>query len=189
MVAGVVKHRCGPAGTTADRARASSYRQVMLRVPLLLSLVALLTVAPGAAAKAVPIRAGEGTSGPAFGSASATWKPWKVRGVQVGVRLSKISVSGFTSQWTEGHGLYARIGVRCRYPRVKNPVTPSYTGPATRVAASAGAPISTTVAGMSARCLAPSRYLGAYFIGLVLRPDFHPWYVARFAGTGHVPSG
>ena len=157
-------------------------------LPLVAVVAALVAVgAPAAEARTVPIRhAGEGID---HGRAGATWTAWKVRGVQVGVRLSKISVSGFTSQWTEGHGLYARIGVRCRYPRVKNPVTPSYTGPATRVAASAGAPISTTVAGMSARCLAPSRYLGAYFIGLVLRPDFHPWYVARFAGTGHVPSG
>lgn len=159
------------------------------RVPLLLSLTALLTVAPGAAAKTVPIRAGDGTSGPAFGRAGATWKPWKVRGVQVGVRLSKVSVSGFTSQWTEGHSLMARIGVRCRYPRVKSPVTPGYAGPVARVTVTAAVPISTTVPGTSARCLAPSRYLGVYFIGLVLTPDFHPAYVARFAGTGVVPSG
>ncbi len=178
-----------PAETTVELARAGTYLQVMLRVLLLLSLVALLTVAPGAAAKTVSIRAGDGTSGPTFGRAGATWKPWKVRGVQVGVRLSKISVSGFTSQWTEQHTLSARIGLRCRYPTVKSPVTPGYHGPFARVAVTAGVAISTTVPGMASRCLAPSRYLGVYFIGLALKPDFNPAYVARFAGTGTVPSG
>lgn len=159
------------------------------RVPLLLSLTALLTVAPGAAAKTVPIRAGDGTSGPAFGRAGATWKPWKVRGVQVGVRLSKVSVSGFTSQWTEGHSLLARIGLRCRYPTLKRPVTPGYSGPIARITVTAGVPVTTTVPGMSARCLAPSKYVGTYFLGLILKPDVHPAYVARLAGTGPVPSG
>lgn len=161
----------------------------MFRAPLLLSLIALLMVAPGVAAKTVPIRAGDGTSGPAFGRAGATWKPWNVRGTQVGVRLSKISVSGFTSQWTEGHSLLARIGLRCRYPRLKAPTTSGNNGPRVLVAVTAGVPVSTTAPGVSARCLAPSRYLGVYFMGLILKPDFHPWYVARFAGTGIVPSG
>lgn len=184
-----MKHPRMPAGTTADRVPPRLYGRAMLRATLLLPLVVLAVAAPAAAAKSVPIRGGDGSSGPAFGHAGATWTAWKVHGRQVGVRLSKTSVTGFTSQWTEGHSLMARIGLRCRYPTVKRAVTPGYSGPITRVTVTAGAPVSTTVAGMSARCLAPSRYLGVYFIGLILKPDFHPAYVARFAGTGIVPSG
>jgi hypothetical protein len=52
----------------------------------------------------------------------------------------------------------------------------------------AGVPLSVKVPGVSARCLPPSKYVGFYFLGLVIKPYFHPQYVARFAGTGIIPS-
>lgn len=156
--------------------------------PFAVALCVLGLAVPAAGARTVPIRGGDGTAGPAYGRAGATWKAWKVRGVQVGVRLGTIRVSGFTSQWTEGHSLLARIGLRCRYPTLKRPVTPGYQGPIVRVSATAGVPLSTTVPGFAARCLAPSRYVGVTFVGLALKPDVHPAYVARLAGTGAVPS-
>lgn len=158
-------------------------------VVILTAVAALgLAVASTAAARTVPIRGGDGTTGPAYGRAGATWTAWKIRGVQVGIRLGRVSVAGFTSQWTEGHSLIARVGLRCRYPSMKRPVTPGYPGPTVRVSATAGVPLSATVPGVSARCLAPSRYVGVSFLGLVLKPDVHPAYVARLAGAGFVPS-
>jgi hypothetical protein len=80
-----------------------------------------------------------------------------------------------------------RIGLKCKYPTGKRIVTPGYRGPRVlRSSVVAGTPISLKIPGVSARCLAPSKYLGFYFLGAVIKPYFHPEYVARFAGTGPV---
>ena len=158
-----------------------------------LSLIAVVAslagvLAPAAGAKTVPIRhPGESVD---HGRARATWTAWKVRGVQVGVRLSAVTVSAFTSEWTEGHSFDARIGLKCRYPTAKKIVTPGKRGKRVLLASiAAGAPVSLRVPGVSARCLAPSKYVGFYFLGLIIKPYFHPQYMARFAGNGQlVPS-
>ena len=156
-------------------------------LPLVAVVAALVAVgAPAAEARTVPIRhAGEGID---HGRAGATWTAWKVRGVQVGVRLSAVAVAGFMSEWTEGHAFDARIGLKCKYPTAKTIVTPGARGKRVLVpAVVAGTPVSLKVPGVSARCLAPSKYLGFSFLGLVVRPYFHPDYIARFAGSGIVP--
>lgn len=160
-----------------------------MRALPVLAVTAALTaaLAPGAAAKTVQIRhPGETVD---HGRAGATWTAWKVRGVQVGIRLSAVSVAGFTTEWTEGHALNARIGLRCKYPTVKQVVGPGALGKRVLLpSVTAGVPLSVKVPGVSARCLPPSKYVGFYFLGLVIKPYFHPQYVARFAGSGIIPS-
>ena len=67
-------------------------------------------------------------------------------------------------------------------------MTPGARGkPLVVAAVQAGVPLSLRAPGASARCLAPSKFLGTYFLGLVIKPYFHPADVARFSGSGIVP--
>jgi len=174
--------------TTGESQRSQTYAPSMRTLALLAVTAALAAaLAPVAGAKTVSIRHPGETAD--HGRAGATWTAWKVRGVPVGVRLSAITVAGFTTEWTEGHALNARIGLRCKYPTVKKVVEPGAVGKRVLVpSVTAGVPLSIKVPGLSARCLAPSKYVGFSFLGLVIKPYFHPQYVARFAGSGIIPS-
>lgn len=155
-----------------------------MRNLLLIAAVTTLVggAAPIAGAKTAPLRQAGSTVD--HGRAGGTWTAWKVKGVQVGLRLSAVTFANFSPEWTEGHSFDSRIGLKCksRYRGVyvngfrsarvlKDPLT-------------VGVPVSVTVPRLSARCLPPAKYVGYSFIGGVVKPYFHSLYSARFAGTG-----
>lgn len=160
-------------------------------IPVLLILVA--APASAASAKTVPLKR-EGDSN-SHGSATGTVTALKVKGKQVGVKLSKVTVRNFATEWTDYHSFYTVVTIKCRPPKVKGYKQPpafisGMKSKAVVQLVTVGGLVSLDVPGVSYKCVRPSTFQGFSFAGVDIRPSLQNlWYYGRIGGSGPWSAG
>ncbi|MEI2702833.1 MAG: hypothetical protein V9E83_10580 [Baekduia sp.] len=157
-----------------------------------LTVLLVLAAAPAGAKTAPLLRDGDPA---AHGSAIGSVTPVRVKGKQVGVKLSKVAIKDFSTEWTELHSFFTVVAITCRPRKVKGykrppDFTSSMKGTRVDQEAAVGGLVSLVVPGVTYRCVAPSTFLRLSFAGVQVKPAFHSvFYTGRVAGSGPNSTG